>query len=282
MAWFPPLRSRQRQAEWMDDPGADPADLRRSLDYIRRINALLGYTRASVGHLRRFSRNWRPGETIRILDVATGSADIPRAMLRWADRRGFDVRIVAVDIHATTLKLAAQEPDPRTPSPGTSGEGRGGGDSSSIRDPQSEIRNREGPHPTPPPEYRERGNTQRLRFVQADALQLPFPDVSFDYAHTAMFLHHLDDAAAAAVLREMARVSRRGIVAADLLRHRRAYAWISLFTLGAGSMVRHDARASVAQAFNKAEVLRLRDEAGVGFARYYRHFGHRFALAGER
>ena len=265
MAWFPPLRSRQRQAEWMDDPAADPGDLRRSLAYIRRINTLLGYTRASVGHLRRFSRNWRPGETIRILDVATGSADIPRAMLRWADRRGFDVRIVAVDIHATMLKLAAQEPDPRTPSPGTSGEGRG-----------------EGPHPTPPPEYRERGNTQRLRFVQADALQLPFPDVSFDYAHTAMFLHHLDDAAAAAVLREMARVSRRGIVAADLLRHRRAYAWISLFTLGAGPMVRHDARASVAQAFNKAEVLRLRDQAGVGFARYYRHFGHRFALAGER
>jgi hypothetical protein len=47
-------------------------------------------------------------------------------------------------------------------------------------------------------------------------------------------------------------------------------------------MVRHDARASVAQAFTRAEVLRLRDEAGVGFARYYRHFGHRFALAGER
>jgi ubiquinone/menaquinone biosynthesis C-methylase UbiE len=121
-----------------------------------------------------------------------------------------------------------------------------------------------------------------LHFVQADALRLPFADGSFDYAHTAMFLHHLDDGAATAVLREMARVARRGIVAADLLRHRRAYAWISLFTLGAGPMVRHDARASVAQAFTKPEVLRLRDEAGIGFARYHRHFGHRFALAGER
>ena len=83
-------------------------------------------------------------------------------------------------------------------------------------------------------------------------------------------------------LREMARVSRRGIIAADLLRHRRAYAWISLITLGARPIVRHHARASVAQAFTKAEVLRVRDEAGVGFAQYYRHFGHRFALAGER
>jgi SAM-dependent methyltransferase len=254
----------------MDDPAADPADLRRSLAYIRRINTFLGYTRATVGHLRRFSRGWRPGETIRILDVATGSADIPRAILRWADQRGFDVRIVAVDLHATTLKLAAQENDPPTPSPGTPGEGPRGGPAFPIR------------NSNPPPAHREREPDGRLRFVQANALRLPFADGSFDYALTSMFLHHLDDGAAAAVLREMARVARRGIVAADLLRRRRAYAWIHLLTVAAGPMVRHDARASVAQAFTRAEVLRLRDEAGVGFARYYRHFGHRFALAGER
>jgi SAM-dependent methyltransferase len=224
----------------MDDPAADPADLRRSLAYIRRVNSLLGYTRGTVGHLRRFSRRWRPGETIRILDVATGSADIPRAVLRWAGRRGFDVRIVGIDLHHTTLQLA------RAQAPATADEGA------------------------------------RLSLARADALRLPFADGSFDYALTAMFLHHLDAAAAAAVLREMARVARRGIVAADLLRHRRAYAWISLFTVGSGPMVRHDARASVAQAFTRAEVLRLRDEAGVPFAHYYRHFGHRFALAGER
>jgi hypothetical protein len=80
----------------------------------------------------------------------------------------------------------------------------------------------------------------------------------------------------------MARVARRGVIAADLLRHRRAYAWITLFTAFAGPMVRHDARASVAQAFTKGEVLRLRERAGIGFADYHRHFGHRFVLAGER
>ena len=226
----------------MDDPAADPADLRRSLAYIRRINALLGYTRGTVGHLRRFSRGWRAGETIRILDVATGSADIPRAVLRWSARSGFDVRVVAIDLHHTTLRLA-REGDDRAKDP---------------------------------------SEADRLHFVQADALRLPFADASFDYVLTAMFLHHLDDGAAAAVLREMGRVARRGVVAADLLRHRRAYAWITLFTLLAGPMVKHDARASVAQAFTRAEVLRLRDAAGLDFARYYRHFGHRFALAGER
>ena len=73
-----------------------------------------------------------------------------------------------------------------------------------------------------------------------------------------------------------------GIVVADLLRHRRAYAWITLFTLASRPIIKHDGRASVAQAFTKPEVLRLRERAGVPWAAYYRHFGHRFVLAGEK
>ena len=80
----------------------------------------------------------------------------------------------------------------------------------------------------------------------------------------------------------MNRVARRGIIAADLLRRRRAYAWITLFTLAANPMVKHDARVSVAQAFTKEEILALRDRAGARFAQYHEHFAHRFALAGEK
>ena len=43
-----------------------------------------------------------------------------------------------------------------------------------------------------------------------------------------------------------------------------------------------DARVSVAQAFNEAEITRLRDQAGLSFAGYSEHFGHRFVLAGEK
>ena len=233
-----PRDRRILRAEWMDDPAADPGELRRSLAYLRQINSLLGYHRATLAHLARFSRGWRPGETIRVLDVATGSGDLPRALARWSRRRGFDVRVAGIDLHATTLR----EAEARTP----------------------------------------RDAFPHVSYLRADALRLPFSDGSFDYATTALFLHHLDDEAAAAALREMARVARRGVIAADLLRHRRAYGWITLFTLLASPMVKHDARASVAQSFTKAEALRLRDRAGVGFANYYRHFGHRFVLAGEK
>ena len=99
----------------MDEPDADPAQLRRSLAFIRRVNALLGYTRATLGHLQHFSRGWKRGERIRILDLATGSADIPRAILRWADRCGWDVEIVGVDRHAVTAAMAVAGGGPSDP-----------------------------------------------------------------------------------------------------------------------------------------------------------------------
>lgn len=233
--WFARLKHRQRETEWMDEPGADPRLVRKSLAFIRRINALLGYTRATLSHLEEFSRDWKRGETIRIVDLATGSADIPLAILRWADRRAFDVRVVGVDLHPTIAATAA----------------------------------RENPNP-------------RLAIVRADVMDLPFADGSFDYALTNMFLHHLDAGQVVRVLREMDRVSRRGIIAADLVRDRRAHFWIKLFTLWANPIVKHDAPVSVAQAFTRNEIMELRDRAGLSWADYHGHFGHRFVLAGRK
>src|SRR5260221_7601709 len=226
------LTRRRRESEWMDQPGVDAEQLRRSLAFIRRINTLLGYTRATIGHLERFSRSWTKGERIDIIDLATGSADIPRAILRWASRKGFNVHVVGVDRHAVTAQAAEA------------------GD-----------------------------KDDRLRIVRGDVFSLPFEAGSFDYAITAMFLHHLDDDQVVAVLKTMGSLARRGVIVADLLRHYRAYAWISAMTVFSNPMVRHDARVSVAQSFTKSEIVALRDQAGIDFARYYRHFGHRFALA---
>jgi hypothetical protein len=97
-----------------------------------------------------------------------------------------------------------------------------------------------------------------------------------------MFIHHLSEADVVAVLKEMNRVARRGIIVSDLLRHKRAYAWITLFTLFANPMVVHDARVSVAQAFTKAEILELCRAAGLDYVQYRRHFGHRFVISGEK
>lgn len=245
MDWL--VNPRRREREWMDQPGVDPSELRRSLRFIRRINSWLGYTRALIQHLDHFCRNWTPGQRIDIIDLATGSGDIPRAILAWSQRRGFDVHIVGVDLHPVTIRAAA---DMKMGKWGSGGVGK--------------------------------WVEARLHLVQADVFDLPFEDGAFDYAISAMFLHHLDEEQIVRVLRTLDRLSRRGIIVADLLRHRRAMLWIKLLTLWARPMVRHDALASVRQSLAHGEVLSLRDRAGVGYASYHRHFGHRFVLAGEK
>jgi 2-polyprenyl-3-methyl-5-hydroxy-6-metoxy-1,4-benzoquinol methylase len=228
------LEHRVRTREWMDEPNADPDELRKSLAFIRRTNVLLGYTRSTLHHLTRFTRTWRTATPIRILDVATGSGDVPRAILRWAAKRKLNAHVTGIDLHAKTIREA-----------------------SDIHD-------------------------NRLHFVQGDALNLPFADGSFDYAITSLFLHHLDEDQIVTVLSEMNRVSRRGIIAGDLIRTKRAYFWITLFSLFSTPMVRHDGRASVAQALTRPEILSLRNRAGVDYASYHKHFAHRFLLVGQK
>jgi ubiquinone/menaquinone biosynthesis C-methylase UbiE len=230
------LAQRYRQPEWMDEPGVDPKLLADSLRFIRRINSALGYTRGTISHLERFSRTWKPGDTIRIIDFATGSADVPLAIVRWARQRNLEVRVTGVDLHETTCGNARD----------------------ATRD------------------------EPRITIVRADVLDLPFDAGSFDYAITSLFLHHLSNDDAAKALAAMDRVARRGVIAGDLIRNRRAYFWISLFTLLSNPMVRHDAKVSVAQAFNEPEARVLCRQAELDYLSYHLHPGHRFILAGEK
>jgi ubiquinone/menaquinone biosynthesis C-methylase UbiE len=227
------LRTRRLEPEWMDAPDVDPVQLRQSLTFIRRINAVLGYTRTTIGRLERLAAGWPGDRPMSILDVATGSGDVPRAILRtWPDR---PVAVTGVDLHAATVRTAAGgKPDPR------------------------------------------------LTFMRADATALPFADRSFDFVLCSMFLHHLPDTATVTVLKEINRVARHGIIVADLLRSRRAYGWITLLTIGANPMVRHDARSSVAAAYTTDELQSLFEAAGVSGVEPTRHFGHRVVFAKAR
>lgn len=54
--------------------------------------------------------------------------------------------------------------------------------------------------------------------VEADGRVLPYPNAAFDVSHCSLLIHHLDPADAVALLREMARVARHGVVINDLRR----------------------------------------------------------------
>lgn len=98
---------RAEGSELMDDPAASGAMLRQSLADLRQVNRFLGgsrvITRQLAALLSRVAE--RP---VRLLDVATGSADIPLQLIAWGRRRGVSFEIVATDNHAATLELALE------------------------------------------------------------------------------------------------------------------------------------------------------------------------------
>lgn len=95
--------------------------------------------------------------------------------------------------------------------------------------------------------------------IVGSAHALPFDEGSFDIAHVSLFLHHCSDEEASALLRNLSRIARYGIVINDLHRHAIAYVSISLLTrlFSRSAIVRHDAPVSVLRAFLRRELEAL-------------------------
>lgn len=90
--------------EILDDPGADPALVRAELSDLALINRWFGGTRAVVRALLPLLPE--AGGTCTLLDVGTGSGDIPRAVARAARRRGVTVRPVGIDRSPVAARVA--------------------------------------------------------------------------------------------------------------------------------------------------------------------------------
>ena len=106
MTWMP---SRTYEPEVLDNETPPPETLGECYEFLKRTNRWLGGVRATLGRFRRFSRRWAPGERIRVLDVATGAADIPRALVKWARSRGFDLTVTALDLDPAALDFARRD-----------------------------------------------------------------------------------------------------------------------------------------------------------------------------
>ncbi len=220
----------------MDDPQADVGELDKGLAFIRLVNRRLGGTRSVISTLQPWLVPWPKDRPVGILDVATGSADIPLAMLNMGHQMGLKLNITALDLHPVTLQLAAKHI----------------------------------------------GGHRGVQLLRGDAMRLPLADGAVDFATCSLFLHHLTTPQALAVVREMVRVTRCGLVVSDLVRSRWALATISAMTIFSPRLHRHDARVSVAKGWKRAEILRIADEAGADFARYRSARYARFVLAGCR
>ena len=223
-------------AELLDGPLDDDRALVGNLRDLARANRWLGGRQLSSMGLAALAP---PGMPVTVIDVGTGAADIPLAIIDRARSNGHRLSVTATDNRPEVLDAAVRL-EPRL------------------------------------------ATTADLALCVADGRELPFPDRSFDIAHSSLLLHHLEPAAAVELLREMARVARRGIVVNDLVRSRRAFVWTWLFTRPFHPILHHDGPLSIRRALKPAEMQHLATAAGLPWLTVQRHFGHRMTLAGQK
>jgi ubiquinone/menaquinone biosynthesis C-methylase UbiE len=88
--------------ELLDRPGQDARQLEVSLNHVAQVNHWLGGTRSLI---RTLARLLPAGGSI--IDLATGNAAVPIAVVRWARRNRVPLTVHATDVHPQMLEIAA-------------------------------------------------------------------------------------------------------------------------------------------------------------------------------
>src|SRR6266516_4888680 len=89
--------------EMMDRPQPVSAELERDLKRIRQLNRWCGSYSKVFGFMRLCIK---PGDKVRIVDLATGSGYIPRLIVSYTRKIGAKVEIDALDRQPATLEIA--------------------------------------------------------------------------------------------------------------------------------------------------------------------------------
>jgi ubiquinone/menaquinone biosynthesis C-methylase UbiE len=94
-----------QEMELMDRPQPPSPELAETLRQLEFLNRHFG----GHGYARRFlRRHFQAGGRYRVLDLATGGGDYPRAMVDWARATGVELQIDAVDANPGTVILARE------------------------------------------------------------------------------------------------------------------------------------------------------------------------------
>jgi len=91
------------ELEIMDRPQPVTAELERDLKNLRDLNRWFG----SYALISMFLSRWiKPGARMRIVDLATGSCDIPRLVAEYGRKIGAELEIDILDRQSSTLEIA--------------------------------------------------------------------------------------------------------------------------------------------------------------------------------
>lgn len=234
----------RRHPELMDDPALPEADHLHALRALRTINAV---SRTAAQLAAAASRIVPAGTTpIDVVDLACGGGDVTRATATRLARLlgGRGVRMTGVDMSPRALAQARAD---------------------IARD-----------------AHVERVTSCHVSFAERDLSGSGCPPC--DIAISSLFLHHLDDDAAVALLRSLGEACRLGFVISDLVRSRLGLILAVLGTglLSTSRVARVDGPLSVRAARTRAEYRRLLAAAGLDGASIRRTWPERVVITWRR
>lgn len=221
-----------RRAELMDDPALPAGEHLAALDALATINAVSLTGRQLAGAVLRLIGAAVPADRpLEIVDVACGGGDITIGLANLLARRLPPPSLAEARVRVLGIDFSER----------------------AIERARTAAARQSGPEAT-------------VEFTTRDVLTEGLPPC--DIAVSSLFLHHLDDTAAVAVLRSMATSARLGGVVSDLVRSRTGLVLAILGTtlLARSRVARIDGPLSVRAARTRPEYRVLTDRAGLSQA----------------
>lgn len=98
--------SRATEKEFLDRPDCDPALAAASYRFMETVNGYFGGTRIVRRFLATETAGRQVGAPLRILDIGSGSCDIPLAVSRWARSRDIPLHFTCLETGSHAVDIA--------------------------------------------------------------------------------------------------------------------------------------------------------------------------------
>lgn len=99
---------RVNKPEFLDAADCDPKLASGSYRLMRLVNRFAGGTRVVKDFLAREISGCDQTRPIRILDIGSGTCDIPLAITKWARKKSLKIEFTCIETNETALKVASE------------------------------------------------------------------------------------------------------------------------------------------------------------------------------
>ena len=266
--------------ELLDTDCGTPAEIAGSISDLRLINRWFGGVATTRTLIQTVARKTGSSE-FSLLEVAAGDGSLAQEVGASLQRSGIRLNITLLDRAASHLpsfpnsngngKLSSRDARVGRTLLSDAFDFAPGAGSEDQHQNQDQKRRTRVSDPHDPPVF---GSA-----LVADALNLPFSDSAFDLVSCSLFIHHLSPEHVITFAKEALCVCRHAVLVNDLIRHpfhlALVYAGMPLYRSG---ITRHDAPASVRQAYTVEEMREFFQQGGAASVEARRHYLYRMGV----